>query len=192
MIIQEKGEFLKQFGKKYNFEFISKKIDELKNLSVLIIGDGIIDEYTYCESMGRSSKSLLVVNKFLSTEIYAGGAFIIANHMAGICKDVHLVTLIGRDKKTESFIRGILKSNVTVHFLYRDDGPTIWKKRYIDLKSNQKMFEINYLNNEYINKECELDIIDYLRVIIPKYGLVLVSDFGHGFITNEIKFYFIQ
>ena len=178
--------FLKKFCGKYNFETIVKKLNELKNLKVLIIGDGIIDEYTYCGSMGRSSKSPLVVNKYLTTELYAGGAFIVANHLAGLCENIKLVTLLGRDNSREEFITDTLKPNVSTHFLYRDDGPTVWKKRYIEQDLNQKMFEINYLNNDYIDKDCESETIDYLKSAIPEYDLVLVSDFGHGFITREI------
>ena len=182
----ETKSFLKKFAEKYSFKTIVEKLNELKNLKVLIIGDGIIDEYTYCGSMGRSSKSPLVVNKYLTTEMYAGGAFIIANHLAGLCDDVKLVTLLGRENSGEEFITNTLKPNVSTHFLYRDDGPTVWKKRYIEQYLNQKLFEINYLNNDYIDADCESEAIDYLKSVIPEYDLVLVSDFGHGFITDKI------
>lgn len=182
----ETKDFLKHFSEKYSFDTIFKKLNDLKNLNVLIIGDGIIDEYTYCGSMGRSSKSPLVVNRYITTEMYAGGAFIVANHLAGLCEDVKLVTLLGKDNSGEEFITNTLKPNVSTHFLYRDDGPTVWKKRYIDQYLNQKLFEINYLNNDYIDVDCESEAIDYLKSAIPEYDLVLVSDFGHGFITNKI------
>lgn len=182
----ETKSFLKNFSGKFSFETIVEKLNELNNLKVLIIGDGIIDEYTYCGSMGRSSKSPLVVNKYLTTEMYAGGAFIIANHLAGLCENIKLVTLLGRENSGVEFITNTLKPNVSTHFLYRDDGPTVWKKRYIEQYLNQKLFEINYLNNDYIDTDCESETINYLRSAIPEYDLVLVSDFGHGFITDKI------
>lgn len=182
----ETKRFLQNVSVKYSFGTIVEKLNDIKNLKVLIIGDGIIDEYTYCGSMGRSSKSPLVVNKYLTTEIYAGGAFIIANHLAGLCENIKLVTLLGRDNSGEEFIANTLKPNVSTHFFYRDDGPTVWKKRYIEQYLNQKMFEINYLNNDYIDADCESEVIDYLKFALPEYDLVLVSDFGHGFITDEI------
>ena len=39
----------------------------------------IIDEYHYCQPMGKSAKAQLVVNKFLTFESFAGGVFAIAN-----------------------------------------------------------------------------------------------------------------
>ena len=178
--------FLKEFKSKYNFQNILEKINSLKNLKVLLIGDGIIDEYYYCESMGKSPKAQLIVNKYLSHEVFAGGAFAIANHIAGICDKVHLVTLLGKEDSRDNFILNNLKPNVDVKFFYRDDGPTIVKKRYINQYHKQKIFEINYLNDNHIEDNCLSEIISHIQSIIVDYDLVLVSDFGHGLITNKM------
>lgn len=180
----ETKHFLKEFSSKYSFDEIVEKLNTLKKLKVIIIGDGILDEYCYCEPMGRSAKSPIVVNKYLTHEVFAGGAFIIANHIAGLCDKVQLVTLLGKEDPRDDFIINSLNPNIDTKFFYRDDGPTICKKRYIH--SNQKLFEINYLNNTYINSGCEMDIVNYLESTLPKYDLVLISDFGHGFLTEKI------
>jgi bifunctional ADP-heptose synthase (sugar kinase/adenylyltransferase) len=136
--------------------------------------------------MGKSAKSSIVVNKYITHELFAGGAFIIANHLAGLCDNVKLVTLLGEENSREEFVLNNLKPKITTKFFYRNDGPTISKKRYVDQYLNQKLFEINYLNNNYIDVNCESDVINYLRTTLPEYDLVIVSDFGHGFITDKI------
>lgn len=178
--------FLKGFSEKYSFDNIVEKINSLKYLKVLLVGDGIIDEYHYCESMGKSAKAHLVVSKYLSDEVFAGGAFAIANHLAGICDEVQLVSLLGNEDSREDFILNNLKPNIKSKFFYRDDGTTVIKKRYVNQYLNQKLFEVNYLNHNFINEKCESDIIQYLKSEIPKYDLVLISDFGHGLVTNKI------
>ena len=182
----ETKDFLREFGRKYSFGNIVEHLDDLKKMRVLLIGDGIIDEYHYCTAMGRSSKNPIIVNKYITHEIFAGAVFIIANHIAGLCKDVQLVTLLGQEDSRKEFILDNLKPNVKAKFFFRDDGSTIIKKRYINQYLNQKLFEINYLNENYINGPCEAEILEYLDKQLPKYDLVLVSDFGHGFITNDI------
>ena len=183
---EETKKFLAEFKTRYRFEEIADRINALKDLKVMIIGDGIIDEYHYCDSLGKSSKANLVVSKYLSHEAFAGGAFAVANHTASLCDEVHLVTLLGTEDTREDFVRKSLKPNVTARFFYRDDGPTIVKKRYIHEYLNQKLFEVCYLNDDLINRECESRVIEYLVSEIPKYDLVMVSDFGHGFITGNI------
>lgn len=183
---EETKTFLKDFSKKFSFDDIISYLNILKNMKVLLIGDGIIDEYYYCASMGKSAKAPLVVNRYITHETFAGGAFAIANHIAGLCKNVHLISLLSQDESREDFILNSLKPNVIPKFFYRDDGPTITKRRYIDQYLNQKLFEINYLNDNFVNKDLELSVLDYLKLKTPEYDLVLISDFGHGFVTPKI------
>jgi len=183
---EEVKNFLKRFSKKYSFKEISEKINNLKKLKILLIGDGIIDEYYYCEAMGRSAKAPLVVQKYITHEVFAGGAFAIANHLAGLSSKIHLVSLLGNEPTREDFIRLNLKPNVTTKFFYRKDGCTVVKKRYINQYQNQKLFEVNYLTDSYINGGLESEIIKYIKGTAKSYDLILISDFGHGFITNRV------
>ena len=183
---EETKHFLKQLSAKHAFKQIAQYINDLKGLKVLVCGDGIIDEYHYCESMGKSAKSPIVVNRHIAHEVFAGGAFIVANHISGLCDQVHLVTLLGKDNSKKDFISKNLRPNVDAKLFYRDDGPTIVKKRYINQYSNQKLFEVNYLNDHDIDSACEAKVMDHLKSMLPMFDLVLVSDFGHGFITKNI------
>jgi len=178
--------FLSRFSKKYGFRKIVEAIEHLNKLKILIVGDGIIDEYHYCQTLGKSAKAQIIVNKYLTHEVFAGGVFAIANHMAGLCRNVHLVSLLGKESSRKDFILENIRPNVKVDFFTREDGPTITKKRYIDQYLNQKLFEINYLNDDYIHKDLEDKVLRYLANILSEADIVLVSDFGHGFITQKI------
>ena len=178
--------YIKEFSKKYSFNDIVDKMNSLKDMKVLLIGDGIIDEYYYCESMEKSPKAQLIVNKYVSHEVFAGGAFAIANHVAGICDNVQLVTLLGREDSREDFILENLKPNVGTKFFYRDDGPSIVKRRYISQHHKQKIFEINHINDNDISEKLESEVFDYIKSVVHEYDLILVSDFGHGFITDNL------
>lgn len=179
-------QFLSQFAKKYSFNQISEKINQISRLKVLLVGDGIIDEYHYCRTMGKSAKSPIIAYRYNNHEVFAGGAFAIANHMSGICSKVELVTLLGRQDSREDFIRANLRDNIKPTFFFREDGPTVIKKRYVEQYLNQKAFEVNYLNNSYIDEKLEDDIIKYIFNIVADYDMVLVSDFGHGLITSKM------
>jgi rfaE bifunctional protein kinase chain/domain len=178
--------FLKDFSRKYSFENVRDQIEALKKLKVLLIGDGIIDEYHYCETMGKSLKASLVVHRYLDEETFAGGAFAIANHLSCICKEVEIFSLLGRKDSKEEFIRQNLRDNVKATFFTREDSPTIVKRRYVNQYLNQKMFEINYLNDCMIEPALESEIIKHIKSEIKNYDIILLSDFGHGFITPGI------
>ena len=182
----EARKFLASFNEKYNFSSICKNLDDLKGLKVLVVGDGIVDEYHYCEPMGKSTKANIIVNRYLENEVFAGGAFAIANHVSSLCSEVQLVTLLGKENSREGFISKNLKPNVKTKFFFREDGPTTVKKRYIHNYSNQKLFEVNFINDRFIEGDLEGQVLDYFESMVSQYDLVLVSDFGHGFITEKI------
>ncbi|MBF0515710.1 MAG: adenylyltransferase/cytidyltransferase family protein [Nitrospirae bacterium] len=178
--------FLKQFSEQYHLIDIVRSIDSIKQQRVLLIGDCIIDEYYLCETMGKSPKAQLLVNRYLSHEVFNGGVMAIANHLAGICDNIHVITTLGAEDSKEEFILNNLKPAVRPKFFYRKASPTIVKRRYINNNQRQKVFEINYIDDSYIDSSLNAQIIEYIKSIVHDYDLIMVADFGHGLITSEI------
>jgi len=186
LLPEETRGYLKRIFIKFPYQEILEKIHQLSSQKVLVIGDGIVDEYHYCEPMGKAGKANLVVNKYLGHEVFAGGAFAIANHVASVCGQVDIVSLLGEVDSREEFVKESLKPNVGSKFFMRADGPTVVKKRYLHQYLNQKLFEVNFINDAFIDGALETEIINYLSEVLPKYDSVLLSDFGHGFINSNI------
>ncbi|KKN78426.1 hypothetical protein LCGC14_0349580 [marine sediment metagenome] len=178
--------FLDQFP--YTAEDIIERLEGLKGLKVLVIGDAIIDQYHYSSSIGKSPKDNVMVVRYLSEESFAGGVLAAANHIAGFCDDVHLVTCLGMQNTQERFIRNHLKKNITPKFFYREDTYTAVKRRYIEPNSLTKMFGVSYLDDYDLPESISRSVSSYLWANIIDYDLVLVTDFGHGFLDrNTIK-----
>lgn len=180
-------EYLHDFKKSYNADKIIKEIDALSKLKVLVIGDTIIDEYYYCKTLGRSSKSPNLSTKYLKGIAYAGGTLAIANHLAEFSKNVHLVTCLGKEHSQTDVIESKLSHAVEKKFFYRNDGPTNTKRRYLDIFQNNKIFEVTFMNDHLINEKLNNEIIIYLKKKINDYDLILIADFGHGFITPRMQ-----
>ena len=87
-----------------------------------------------------------------------------------------MVSLLGKEDRGSDSILKNIRPNIKTRFFYKDNSPTIVKKRYIHVYPNQKLFEICYLNDDLVNSGCESQIIDYLISEAPKYDLVMVSD----------------
>ena len=178
--------YLRGLKKKYPIDYVVDALDSLKKLKVLVIGDAIIDQYHYCCAMGKSSKEHLVVNRYLSEECFAGGTLATANNVASVCGQVDLITVLGEKDSHEKFIRQKLSENINPAFFYRPDTSTIIKRRFVSNVQDRKLFEICYMEDNYISKEIESDIMAQLRKVIKDYDAVIVSDFGHGLLTPKI------
>ena len=77
-------------------------------LNVLVIGDTILDEYRYCDVIGKSSKDPALAVKYQSHDLFAGGVLAVANHVANFANKVRLVTVLGDHDSHEKFIRSQL------------------------------------------------------------------------------------
>jgi bifunctional ADP-heptose synthase (sugar kinase/adenylyltransferase) len=178
--------YILQLKKDFSAEHILNEIEKLKGLKVLVIGDTIIDEYHTTSPLGKSSKSPTISTKYMSGVSYAGGTLAIANHLGQYAGKVHMVTLLGEHHTQQDFIESKMSDVVEPYFFYRTDGPTPTKRRYIDKFMNIKLFEVTFMNDTFIDAQLESEIIDYLRSQLDKYDLVMVADFGHGFISPGI------
>ena len=75
-----------------NIQNIFKKINKLK---ILVIGELMIDEYTFSDALGKSGKDPILVLKEMKTEKYLGGAGSIARNLTPFSKDINLITMLG-------------------------------------------------------------------------------------------------
>jgi len=182
----EARDFLHEFRSKYTASDIIERLNAVKEMRVLVIGDTIIDEYHYCRAMGKSPKETIISTKYVSEEVFPGGILACANHMAGFCDNVHLVTCLGHMDTKEDYIMDHLKPNIETKFFYRDDTCTVVKRRFVDPAFLTKMFEISFLEDHPLPEKISHEVCEYLKGIIQDYDLVLVADFGHGFIDDNI------
>ena len=117
---------------------ILKRIQDLKKLRVLIIGEIIIDEYFFVRPKGRASKDPVLSVQYIRSEKYAGGILAVARHISSYVKKVHVVSLLGEYKRNEEFVSSSLPKNVNAKFFTKKDSPTIIKRRFLDYLHYQK------------------------------------------------------
>ena len=177
--------FIKNLLQGQDFDDIKDRLDDLINLKVLVIGETIIDQYVFCEALGKSGKEPVLVLRDLGMDQYAGGAAAIARHLSDFCGTVSLLSMLGENKKYESFVLESLPENVRPNFIYKEASPTITKKRFVDNISKSKSLGVYSINDAQMNSANKDRFNSYLNDLIPQHDLVIVSDYGHGFISRE-------
>ena len=176
---------IKNIKKEFNFSQVRKLIDNLANIKVLIIGEVIIDQYVFCEALGKSGKEPMLVLRDIKSEEYLGGAAAIANNVAQFSNKIVLFGQIG---KKEDFLKKIeknLSKKIFLKVFKKNNAPTILKKRFLDIGTNNKVLGVYKINDEILEKEDEIRFNKNLKKLLPNYDLVIVSDYGHGFISKK-------
>jgi rfaE bifunctional protein nucleotidyltransferase chain/domain len=167
---------------KGGLDTIIELIERVRNFRVLLIGDAIIDEYQYIRPLGKSSKENMIATLSIGHEAFAGGVFAAANHVAGLCREVEVVTCLGRENDGEDLIRDSVRSNVKLNLLYRDGVPTTRKCRFIEPGYMRKLFEVYSMDDEPLGSSLVSDLDQIIGERANEFDLVIVTDFGHGLI----------
>lgn len=180
----EAEEFLIDFRKRFSTSDIIRALESLKTLRVLVVGDAIIDEYHFVRPYGMPLKAPIIAAQFLESEAYLGGILAVANHVAGFCDQVDLVTALGAHDSREDFIRKGLRANVTPTFFHRPGAPTTTKRRYLRRFLLQKLFEVGVFDDRPLPAEIDEKLAAHLHAVAADYDLVVVADFGHGCLSE--------
>ncbi len=182
----EKSESIQNLKEEHSLEKIKDILSKFKDIKTLIIGEAIIDEYHFTASKGRATKDPILSVDYINHEVYAGGILAIANHVSNFVNDVTVVTLIGDREDRKDFIMNSLNKNITPKLFVKENSPTIMKRRYLDIIRSTKLFKVEHINDTPISETLEKEIVNFLAQELTKYDLVIVGDFGHGFITEKI------
>ncbi len=178
---------LRELSKRYSAQWLTDTLKSLKNLRILVVGDAIIDQYHFCTPMGKSAKESIVAHRYLSDEDYAGGSLATANHAAQLSRKVELLSVLGGEDSYEDFIRGRLDPYMNATFVHRPGCVTTVKRRYLSTEGNRKLFEVCYIDDKDLSAEEQKPLLAFLEKRLPEFDLVLVSDFGHGMMTAEVR-----
>jgi rfaE bifunctional protein kinase chain/domain/rfaE bifunctional protein nucleotidyltransferase chain/domain len=182
---KEVRDYLAGFSARYCADDVLRYLENAQSLKVLVVGEAIIDEYRYCEAIGKSSKEPMLAVKHLSTEKFAGGTLAVGNHVANFCDHVGLVTFLGTESSQEEFISEKLNSKIEKIFLYRKNSPTIVKRRFVESYFFTKILEVHEMNDGALDEADNEMLCATLSDQIPRYDVVIVTDFGHSMLSRE-------
>lgn len=183
----ETQEYLEGLRSMYSADQILGYLKKLSGTKVLVAGEAILDQYSYCTALGKTTKETIVASRFTSEELFAGGAVATANHVAGFCGEVTLVTTLGPDAAEEKFVRSKLKPNVRLEVVRTPERPTVRKQRYIDPDQLRKIFEIQYLDDTPVSGQTEAELARLLSKETARHDLLIVNDFGHGLMSASLR-----
>jgi rfaE bifunctional protein nucleotidyltransferase chain/domain len=167
---------------KSGLESILRLIEKVKDYRVLVVGDTIVDEYQYVAPLGKSAKENMIATLFDSREVFAGGVIAAANHLAGLCKEVEILTCLGGEDSHEKLVRESVKPNVRLDLMRRDGVPTTRKCRFVERGYLRKLFEVYFMDDSPLPTALAAELDRRIAAHARDYDLVVVTDFGHGFI----------
>jgi sugar/nucleoside kinase (ribokinase family) len=151
---------------------------------VLILGETIIDEYIYCEALGRVTKDPLIAFEKISRQQQLGGVLAVARHFNGL--GIHSNVITKWALADEDFINTEVNLSHGINTLNLGSNMSIKKTRYVDRSSNTRVFESYELPNEseYLTTPNEIrELVSKEKIVFDH---LVVMDYGHNFFNHEI------
>lgn len=184
-------EYMENFKTRHSMKEIRNYAEKISQLKVLVIGDVIIDKYTYCDVQGIMSKDMGYSARMKKSEEYLGGSVAIARHLATFTENVTLMSIIGNEETMRLQLFDALADKMQLKLHYSTVFPTIVKHRYLTTDDKReeyrKIFAINNIPESMKYEDAVYnEFKEKLKEKIGDYDAVFLCDFGHGLIDQEI------
>lgn len=162
-----------------------KDLENFKDVTVLVIGDVMLDRFWW-GSVDRISPEapVPIVKINYSTDIPGGAANVAAN-ISGLGAKVKLVGVIGTDVEAETLIKSLQLKGVPVNDLVSlSNRSTTVKTRII--ANGQQVVRLDQEADEQINQQEADTIFESLKEMIVLSDVILISDYAKGLLTNTL------
>ena len=176
--------WLKEQINKFGLEIFTECLKTLVNSNVLILGETIIDEYIYCDALGRVTKDPLVAFEKRTKQEHLGGVLAVARHFSGLGINASVITKWAN--ADDDFIVNEINSSKKAKIYNLESKKSIKKTRYVDRSSNTRVFESYELPNESDYKTTPGEIKQLVNDKNIGFDHVIIMDYGHNFFDHEI------
>lgn len=175
--------WLRQLLLKYSELEIIKSLERVSEIETVLIGESIIDEYVYCDALGKVSKDPLVAFHRKEVARQAGGVLATGKHFAGLGSKVYILSEIGEEE--ERFVVGNLATLPNISHQFLKNFSSIVKTRYVDRSSNARVFETYSLPANYSNVFFGDLLKSFFSISSNKVLNYVLMDYGHGMFDNK-------
>jgi rfaE bifunctional protein kinase chain/domain len=151
---------------------------------VVVVGDFVADEYVYGETERVSREAPVLVVRYESSELKAGGAGNAAQNLAALGVKVRAVGIVGDDALGAALLAEMERGGIDVAGIVRVRGrPTEAKTRILAggrSTRRQQMIRLDRAPAEPLPATVEKRLVRELERLGRRASAVLVSDYGSG------------
>ena len=165
-------------------------LDSLGIPRVLVLGDLMIDRYTFGDAQRVSQEAPVLVLNADRFESRLGGASSVCQLLRGLEAVVTCVGVVGDDLDGRDLRELLSTAGVDQSHVFCDPSrPTTVKQRFIGRAQNRHPHQILRVDREVKTPLCEAlenQVIESITQLLPEHGVLLISDYGKGVCTPRV------
>lgn len=163
------------------FDALRDALTKMHGIKVHVLGDTIVDSYTYTRMAGGMVKTPTVSVQFEEQIDFAGGAAVVAKHMKSAGADVTFTTVMGEDELKEFVVHDLTEAGVKVNAIIDQTRPTTQKNSIIC--QGYHLLRVGKLDNRVVSER----IVDQFchSVESSNSQAYVFSDYRHGIFNRK-------
>ena len=168
-------------GEGVTFKDLRDAVRALRGISAHVVGDTIVDSYTYTSMIGGMTKTPTISVRFEKKTDFVGGAGVVAKHLRAAGADVTFSTVLGNDAYKSFVVDDLRTFGVNVLPIIDETRPTTNKNAIVS--EGYRLLKVDTLDNRSISDK----IVEQLKKQIhgQRSQALVFSDFRHG-IFNRV------
>ena len=160
---------------------------QAKSPRVLVVGDVMLDRYTWGVAERVSPEAPVLVLRVDSEEVRLGGAASVAMLLRGLGAEVDLAGVVGVDAGATVLRRLFEDAGIGAEFIREDASrPTTVKERFLGRPEHRiagHLLRVDHESRQPLSPELELQIASAITAQIGQYQAILIPDYGKGVCT---------
>ena len=161
---------------------LSAILETFDTTRVLLIGDTILDIYTYGTALGLSAETPTIVARRKEVRHSLGGAALVCRNLLELGAAVHFVTLVGSDAEA-AHVREFASPRLQLLAVADPSRPTTVKHRFwVD---GYKLFQLDQRDDSPIASAVARQALSQVEEALPHVDRVVISDYRHGLLSPE-------
>ncbi|GBG58015.1 ribokinase [Sporomusaceae bacterium FL31] len=171
-------------------------INEFDKQKILVIGDVVADIYLQGKISRISREAPVLVLEHTGEKIVPGGAANAVHNTATLGGQVYAVGIIGDDSAGIGLAGTLQEKGVITAGLVRDgERSTITKTRVVAgglATVSQQVVRIDRESKTPVSSQTEQSLLKYIKGMIQQVSGVVMSDYGSGTISADIRAFIIE
>jgi rfaE bifunctional protein kinase chain/domain len=164
-----------------SFGDLRAALDGFAGVRAHVVGDTIIDSFTYCDVIGGITKTPTISVRFGNKIDYVGGAAVVAKHLRAAGADVSFSTVLGNDDYQKFLVKDIEEAGIRCMHIVDAARPTTNKN--VIIADNYRMLKVDTLDNSSISDKLRERIEE--QIANTETDIVVFSDFRHGIFNRQ-------
>lgn len=157
-----------------------------KNKKILVVGDTIYDEYVVGDVYRKSPEADVPVFNPKERFYELGGAANVFRIIHDLCGKADFCSVVGNDTDANEILQKLNQLSDNLNLVFKDKNRRTTKKTRLINRKFENYIRVDYEDTNDIKADIVCQMLDRIQNKIDEYGVLIISDYSKGVITNDL------